>query len=86
MGYAGIYIYIYYIYILYIYMHNIYIYIYEYDGPLFQGVIEGYRRLRVQGYLTPMMECQMDKSMEHEMETRGPFKGAYKDPIRIQWV
>ena len=31
------------------------------------------------GILPPMMEHQMGKQMENEMDTRGPFKGVYRD-------
>ena len=32
------------------------------------------------------MENQMEKKMENEMETLGPFKGVYRDITPIDWV
>ena len=31
------------------------------------------------GYIAPRVENQMEKKMENEMETLGPFKGVYRD-------
>ena len=34
---------------------------------------------QIQIYYPPIMENQMEKKMENEMETLGPFKGVYRD-------
>ena len=34
-------------------------------------------------YSTPIMENQMAKKMEHELETLGPLKGVCRDPTPI---
>ena len=42
----------------------------------------GFRGLGVRDTMVPnnaIMENQMEKNMENEMETLGPFKGVYRD-------
>ena len=36
--------------------------------------------------ITPIMENQMEKKMENEMETLGPFKGIYRDSTPIMMI
>ena len=50
--------------------------------PGLLGIMEKWKLLDYWDYvdgLTPTMENQMDKNMENEMDSLGPFEGVYRD-------